>query len=629
VTIDSKESFIAWLTGVQEELRAASEDPEEKVSEEDPVLNSKVTIDSKESFIAWLTGVQEELRAASEDPEEKVSEEDPVLNSKVTIDSKESFIAWLTGVQEELRAASEDSEEKVTEEDPVLNSKVTIDSKESFIAWLTGVQEELQAGSETSKKAGKLVANAENKAATQEFIIDWLTQFQQKFNAQARLETVENSHTHGEAFARFFPETDQFMKNVTNTSSGETENTLLKAVNSFFRELGLIETTNQRVQPNIAQEFATVEHTENTPGIHFSGNTQDVQKSVHQIEMELRQFSSQKTMQAMRNPLWQLPLNNAEDVVKNSLTKIQDLGFSQQPGTIENILDSLNITAEKIAYHKNGNIWGQAAYSHDNSIKDGDLKFSGPLLTQKYGSFMGEQNTPFNQSIEDQLQSLLTEKPSLQQQRHVLLQRSSQRFSSLQDDSVKNGSLSTFQRGNTQSMLQTFGQNISQQTSSVVSEGVQHSPSGTSSQNALLNAEKGIIDQVIFKMGTVYRSGGHNVLLQLHPPELGKLRIELMSDRGKIRAHLHAQNEQAHDIIQKHLPKLRDSLENEGIVIEEFQVDVASDDTRESPYREQYDSIPSRTLSETRKSNEMERKDPEMAQDTRSLRDMSAINLTI
>jgi flagellar hook-length control protein FliK len=130
-------------------------------------------------------------------------------------------------------------------------------------------------------------------------------------------------------------------------------------------------------------------------------------------------------------------------------------------------------------------------------------------------------------------------------------------------------------------------------------------------------------------MGTVYRSGGHNVLLQLHPPELGKLRIELMSDRGKIRAHLHAQNEQAHDIIQKHLPKLRDSLENEGIVIEEFQVDVASDDTRESPYREQYDSIPSRTLSETRKSNEMERKDPEMAQDTRSLRDMSAINLTI
>lgn len=87
-----------------------------------------------------------------------------------------------------------------------------------------------------------------------------------------------------------------------------------------------------------------------------------------------------------------------------------------------------------------------------------------------------------------------------------------------------------------------------------------------------------IINQVIdrFTVNRTLESG--NITLKLHPEELGELRMEIKVEQDNIKAHITTQNPQVQEILDRHLPRLREALEQQGLNLEHMKVTVASED---------------------------------------------------
>ena len=64
------------------------------------------------------------------------------------------------------------------------------------------------------------------------------------------------------------------------------------------------------------------------------------------------------------------------------------------------------------------------------------------------------------------------------------------------------------------------------------------------------------------------------VRLQLHPPELGQLRIDVRIDGKNIQMHLEAQTEAAHRLLSSRVSELRGTLQAQGLNVERVQVDL-------------------------------------------------------
>ena len=87
-----------------------------------------------------------------------------------------------------------------------------------------------------------------------------------------------------------------------------------------------------------------------------------------------------------------------------------------------------------------------------------------------------------------------------------------------------------------------------------------------------------IINQVIdrFTLNRTLESG--NITLKLHPAELGELRMEIRVEQDNIKAHITTQNPQVQEILDRHLPRLREALEQQGLNLEQMTVTVGADD---------------------------------------------------
>lgn len=71
--------------------------------------------------------------------------------------------------------------------------------------------------------------------------------------------------------------------------------------------------------------------------------------------------------------------------------------------------------------------------------------------------------------------------------------------------------------------------------------------------------------------------GGGQVKLRLHPPELGSLQMTLRIESGQMYAHLEVENALARDALLTNVQSLRDRLSEQGMQIETFDVQIASD----------------------------------------------------
>jgi flagellar hook-length control protein FliK len=87
-----------------------------------------------------------------------------------------------------------------------------------------------------------------------------------------------------------------------------------------------------------------------------------------------------------------------------------------------------------------------------------------------------------------------------------------------------------------------------------------------------------VVDQMIghFSMNRGLESGSVN--LRLHPQELGELLMEIKVEQDNVKAHITTQNPQAQEMIDRHLPRLREALEQQGLHLQQVEVTVAAND---------------------------------------------------
>ncbi len=98
--------------------------------------------------------------------------------------------------------------------------------------------------------------------------------------------------------------------------------------------------------------------------------------------------------------------------------------------------------------------------------------------------------------------------------------------------------------------------------------------------------ESQIFDQVVTKMSGSFNGESGRMVLRMQPAELGSLKLELTVEGDRIRANLQAQTYQVQEVLERNLPQLRSALAEQGLKIDQFQVDV-----EQQNHQEQFDNL--------------------------------------
>lgn len=87
-------------------------------------------------------------------------------------------------------------------------------------------------------------------------------------------------------------------------------------------------------------------------------------------------------------------------------------------------------------------------------------------------------------------------------------------------------------------------------------------------------AESQIFDQVVTQISGSTNGESGRMVLRLQPAELGSLKLEIMIEGDRVRANFHAQSQQVQEVLERNLPQLRNALAEQGLKIDQFQVNV-------------------------------------------------------
>ena len=82
---------------------------------------------------------------------------------------------------------------------------------------------------------------------------------------------------------------------------------------------------------------------------------------------------------------------------------------------------------------------------------------------------------------------------------------------------------------------------------------------------------------------------GGEIRLRLSPPELGSLRVEIQLREGTLSARLQTETESARHMLLDNLPQLRERLQEQGIKVEQFNVDVRDESSSDPRGRQTTD----------------------------------------
>jgi hypothetical protein len=110
----------------------------------------------------------------------------------------------------------------------------------------------------------------------------------------------------------------------------------------------------------------------------------------------------------------------------------------------------------------------------------------------------------------------------------------------------------------------------------ILTENVQASSKqgAASFEKGLQAAENRVVSQVFVRLYAGVRQGSGNMTINMHPPELGSVKVRISSERGQLNISLHPQNHQVVGILERHLPSLHQSLADQGIDIADMKVSV-------------------------------------------------------
>lgn len=80
---------------------------------------------------------------------------------------------------------------------------------------------------------------------------------------------------------------------------------------------------------------------------------------------------------------------------------------------------------------------------------------------------------------------------------------------------------------------------------------------------------------------TPLSDGAHDVEIRLTPEHLGKLKIELHIDSGRMDASVQADNTEARALLLREEPALREALRNAGVTLSSFNVALSGEPWKE------------------------------------------------
>ena len=83
--------------------------------------------------------------------------------------------------------------------------------------------------------------------------------------------------------------------------------------------------------------------------------------------------------------------------------------------------------------------------------------------------------------------------------------------------------------------------------------------------------------QVAQRFVTMSENGESRTRLNLHPPELGRIQIEISLQNNKLSATLVAETQLVKELMETHLGQLRQHLAQHNLQLDNFQVTVSAD----------------------------------------------------
>ena len=99
-------------------------------------------------------------------------------------------------------------------------------------------------------------------------------------------------------------------------------------------------------------------------------------------------------------------------------------------------------------------------------------------------------------------------------------------------------------------------------------------------KNAVKDTGAGeIIEQIAVKLKIHHKNDHNRILINLDPPSLGKLRINLIQRADTLQAFIVVESSLVKDMIESHLNQLRQSLQDQGLKVSQFFIDVNSEGT--------------------------------------------------
>ena len=83
-----------------------------------------------------------------------------------------------------------------------------------------------------------------------------------------------------------------------------------------------------------------------------------------------------------------------------------------------------------------------------------------------------------------------------------------------------------------------------------------------------------VVEQVATRLGELRREGQHEITMRLDPPELGGVTIDARLDGGRLTVHIRAEHGATQELLADALPRLRESLAQQGFVPEQVSVQL-------------------------------------------------------
>jgi hypothetical protein len=83
-----------------------------------------------------------------------------------------------------------------------------------------------------------------------------------------------------------------------------------------------------------------------------------------------------------------------------------------------------------------------------------------------------------------------------------------------------------------------------------------------------------VLDQVINQVSLRNAEEGKTLTLRMHPQELGDLKLDLILEQDKIRVNIQSQTQVVQDVLETHLPRLREALEAQGLKVGDMQLSL-------------------------------------------------------